>query len=167
MPTLPDGTFSFTITAEELAKGIRPSKRMPRNTKFLTQCKGAVGLDNVLQTLADLVPDRIDTSALVGVTFPYPQLFVFPNIILVCTEATIYELTGIILTLRLSVVGFEGITWSAVAFNDYIYMSNGVVAVRRRAEDKVWEVTANLPLASGICDIGGQVVIGSPDIDWS
>lgn len=167
MPTLGDGTFSFTINSGDLAKGLRPTKRSPRNTKFLTKCQGAVGLDNVLQALADITEDRIDTSALVGVAFPYPQLFVFSNLIIVCLEAKIYEYTGGSLVLKLDVTGSEGITWSAVDYFDFIYMSNGVVSVTRDPNSKVFAVSATLPLASGICNYNGQCVIGAPDVDWS
>jgi len=167
MPTLQDGTFSFTIGSEDLARGLRPSKRSPRNTKFLTKCAGAVGLDNVLQALADITGDRIDTSALAGVAHPYPQLFVFTNVIMVCLSTRIYEYDGTSLTLRLDIgAPNAGISWSAVDFFDYIYMSNGKVVVVRSSESKAWTVTTSLPLASGICNLNGQVLIGAPDVEW-
>jgi hypothetical protein len=40
--------FSFTITSEQLTRGLRPSKRAPRDSKFLVESKGAVGRDGVL-----------------------------------------------------------------------------------------------------------------------
>lgn len=167
MPTLNDGTFAFKIDSGDLAKGLRPTKRSPRNTKFLTKCQGAVGLDNVLQALADINLDWIDTSAIAGLAHPYPQLFVFSNLIVVCTENEIYEYSAGTLTSVLDVTGFEGITWSAVDFFDFVYMSNGVVSITRDPNSKAWAVSATLPLASGICNVNGQVVIGAPDVDWS
>jgi len=60
-----------------------------------------------------------------------------------------------------------GIAWSAVDFYDYIYMSNGKVAVRRRATDGLWEIAADLPIASGIVNFNGQVMIGAPNVEWT
>jgi hypothetical protein len=164
MPVLSDGTFTITIPAEDLAKGLRPSRRNPRNVKFLTSCYGAVGLDNVLQTLNELEDDRIDITTLGAITFPYPQLFVFTNLIILCTQTDIYELVAGVLNHQLNVA--PGILWSAVDLNDYVYMSNGVVAVRRLAESKVWETTTDLPVCSAICNFNGQVLIGAPGVIW-
>ena len=79
--------FSVTIDTSKLSKGLRPSKRMPRNSGFLVECKGAVGRDNVLQTLDELT--RIDTSVITD-AYPYPQIFVFTNLIIVCSQTKIY-----------------------------------------------------------------------------
>ena len=86
MPVLPTGTFTFDIPTGDLARGLRPTRSNPRNVKFLTECNGAVGIDNVLQVLKDMNLDHlIDVSALTF-AFPYPQLFVFTDMMLVCTE---------------------------------------------------------------------------------
>ena len=127
------------------------------------ECQGAVGLDSVLQVLDDLENDRIDTS-LIADGFPYPQIFMFPSRILICGETKIYELVAGALVLRHTVAA--GTTWSAIAFHDYIYMSNGVVAVLRAAEDGSWSTTTDQPTASAICDFNSQVIIGGPDEAW-
>lgn len=161
MPILNNGVFNLTIPTQDLSKGLRPSKRVPRNSKFLVSCEGAVGLDNVLQVIDDLNLNRIDTSALVC-SFPYPQLFVLTKIILVCTATRIYEYDGVNLTLRLTVTA--GITWSVVDLYDYIYMSNGKVAVIRDSGG-VWQVTTDLPIAGAICNYNGQIMIGAPGVE--
>lgn len=164
MPILQNGSFTFEIPTEDLAKGLRPSARSPRNAKFLTTCEGMVGLDNVLQVLDDIETHRVLTAAITD-DFPYPQLFVFTNAIIICGETTIYELIAGALTLVLDVgVGNAGIEWSAVDFFDYIYMSNGKVAIQRRATDQLWEITSDVPIASAICNFNGQVLIGAPDV---
>lgn len=163
MPTLNDGKFSFDIPTAELARGLRPTSRNPRNSKFLVECIGAVGRDNVLQVLDDLSEDQIDTSALTA-DFPYPQLFIFKNLIVVCTSTKIYEIVAGVLTERLSVTA--GLIWSAVEFDDFIYMSNGKVAVKRSFESKTWATTTDYPIASTICDYHGQVFVGAPDVEW-
>ena len=42
------GKFSHTINPGQLSKGLRRSKRDPRNSGFMITCQGAVGRDNVL-----------------------------------------------------------------------------------------------------------------------
>jgi len=153
-----DGTFSFTINSEELSKGLRPSKRVPRNSKFLVECQGAVGYDNVLQVLEGINSYRL---VLVSV-FPFPQLFILDNVILVCTPTIIYEWISGALTSRLTVS--PGTTWSFVSSYDYIYGSNGVVAVVRDAISKVWSISATLPIAGAIVNYNGQLMVASPGV---
>ena len=162
MPVLPTGTFTFLIPTEDLAKGLRPTRSNPRNVKFLTECNGAVGIDNVLQVLKDMNLDHlIDVSALTY-AFPYPQLFVFTDMILVCTDIDIYEYTHTspgTLTNKITVA--PGILWSAVEYFDYIYMSNCTAAVVRHAEDGSWEEIfgESLPPCRAACNYNGQIVI--------
>ena len=161
MQVLRDGSFAYTIQAPALARGLRPSKRAPRNTQFLTECIGAVGLDGVLQVLDDLETDRIDTSVEVTDAFPYPQIFVFTNIIIICSETDIYEYDGTSLTHMLGPVA-AGQLWSAVDFYDFIYMSNSSVAVLRSPLTGTYATTTLQPAAAAICNFNGQVMIGSP-----
>ena len=161
MPILQTGTFSFILPADALAKGLRPSQFSPRNVKYLTNCEGAVGIDNVLQTPPDLELSRIISGLLVGVTFPYPQIFICTNTIVVCSSTTIFEYNGTTLTSKLAGLTV-GTTWSLVDFHNFIYMSNGKQAVIRRAEDQVWAISATLPAAGAICNFNGQVFLGSP-----
>ena len=156
------GRFLFTIGSEELARGLRPTKRSPRNSKFLVTCQGAVGIDNVLQVLDDLAEAFVDTTLTITDGFPYPQIFVFTNVVIVCGETKIYELVG---TLQLRLTVAAGIEWSAVDFGDFIYMSNGHVAVTRRSSDGVYAVSATLPYASSMVNFNGQVLIGAPYVE--
>lgn len=150
--------FSITIDSSKLSKGLRPSKRMPRNSGYLVECKGAVGKDGVLQVLDELT--RIDTSVITD-PFPYPQIFVFTNMIIVCGKTKIYEWVAGALVLKLTVTA--GSTWSCVDFFDHVYMSNGTVAVIRDAETKLYSITTDQPTAQAICNFQGQVLIGAPD----
>lgn len=150
--------FSVTIDTGKLSKGLRPSKRMPRNSGFLVECAGAVGRDGVLQALDELT--RIDTSVITD-PHPYPQIFVFTNIIIICGKTKIYEYVAEALVEKLTVAA--GSTWSAVDFFDYIYMSNGTVAVIRDAGDKTYSITTDQPTAQAMCNFNGQCLIGAPD----
>jgi len=148
----------FNIGPAELSRGLRPSKRMPRNSKFLTTCNGSVGIDGVLCSLDEIT--RISTTAITD-GFPYPQIFVFTNVIIICGETKIYEWVSDALVEKLTVSA--GSTWSAVAFAEYVYLSNGNVAVERDALDKTYSTTTDLPTAMAACDFNGQVIVGSPD----
>ena len=151
--------FTFTIAAEELANGLRPSKRSPRNAKYLVESKGAVSRDNVLSAIDELT--RMDTSGITD-AFPFPQIFTFTNFIIVCSSTKIYEWVAGALVLKLTVTA--GSTWSAVDFYDYVYMSNGKVAVVRDYGTDEYSLSADLPTANSILNYNGQVIIGAPDV---
>lgn len=150
-----DGRFTHTITGAELSKGLRPSKRNPRNSGFLVECSGAVGKDGVLQILEELT--RLATTAITD-GFPYPQIFIFMGVIIVCSPTKIYEWVSGTLVLKLTVT--TGQTWDAVDFYDYVYMSNGVVSVVRDSGSKTYAVST-LPVALAMCNFNGQVIIGT------
>ena len=152
--------FSITIDTSKLSRGLRPSKRMPRNSGYLVECAGAVGKDGVLQTLEEIT--RIATAAITD-SFPFPQVFVFTNLIIVCSSTKIYEYVGGSLVEKLTVTA--GSTWTAVDFYDFIYMSNGSVAVLRNSESNVFSVTTDQPKAMSICNFQGQVLVGAPDVE--
>jgi len=152
--------FTFTITSDQLARGLRASKRAPRDAKYLVESKGAVGRDGVLAAIDELT--RMDTGDITD-AFPFPQLFVFVNLILVCSGTKIYEWVGGALVLKLTTTA--GSTWSAVDFYNYVYLSNGAVAVVRDEATGVYSVTTDLPTANSILNYNGQVVIGAPDAD--
>lgn len=148
----------LSIGPGELSQSLRPSKRLPRNNKFLTECNGAIGRDGVLCALDEIT--RIATTAITD-GFPYPQIFVFTNVIIVCGETKIYEWVSDALVEKLTVSA--GSTWSAIDFYDYVYLSNGNVAVERDAMDETYSTTSDLPAAMAICNFNGQVIIGAPD----
>ena len=152
--------FSITIDSPKLSRGLRPSKRLPRNSGYLVECKGCVGRDNVLQSLDELT--RIATAAITDV-FPFPQLFIFTNIIIICSSTKIYEYVGGTLVEKLTVTA--GSLWTAVDFYDFIYMSNGNTAVIRDPGSKVYSVTTDQPKAMAICNFQGQVLAGAPDVE--
>ncbi len=155
------GNFSHTIDTPKLARGLRPSRRMPRNSEFLVTAEGMVGRDGVLQALDEIT--RMATSTITD-GFPFPQLFVFTNMIIVCGLTKIYEWVNSALVLKYT-ASTAGSTWSAVDFYDYIYLSNGVEAVIRDAGSKAYAIDATQPHATAICNYNGQVLIGAPDVN--
>jgi len=153
--------FRLTISTKDLKRGLRPSKRSPRNSGYLIRCAGCVGRDGVLQVLDSMTALDLDV---ITDPFPYPQLFVLPSMIIVCGLTTIYEWVSGALVSKLTVTA--GSTWSVVASGEYAYMSNGKVSVVRDAFSGVYTVS-DLPIASCICNYNGQILIGSPEEDSS
>jgi hypothetical protein len=134
---------------------------MPRNSRFLVECKGAVGRDGALQSLDEIT--RLATTAITDV-FPYPQIFVFTNVIIICSSTKIYEWVSSALVEKLEVAA--GSTWCALDFVEYIYLSNGTVAVERDALDKTYSETTDLPTAMAAANFNGQAILGSPDAGY-
>jgi len=95
--------------------------------------------------------------------FPYPQIFEFNKMTIVCGETKIYEWVNDTLVLKLTVSA--GSTWRALDFNDFVYMSNGVVSVTRDPFTKEYSVSAQ-PSAYALCNYNGQVVIGAPQANY-
>lgn len=148
------GKFTHVIDAKGLSQGLRRSSKNPRNSGYMVTCSGAVGDKGVLQVLAEMT--RL--SATVAEGFPYPQLFVFTNVVIVCGQTKIYEWDGSALAEKLTVTA--GQLWSAADFYDYVYMSNGEVSVVRDAGSKVFSITSELPVVRTICNFNGQVLVG-------
>lgn len=155
------GKFSFMIDSSKLSAGLRLSDKNPRNSGGLIDCTGMVGKEGALQSLEDIT--RIATGTITD-GFPFPQIFTFPNMIIVCGLKKIYEWDGSSLSLKYTASDAGG-TWSAIHSYDYVYMSNGKIAVVRDANSKVYALSSSLPHTTAMCNYNGQVIIGSPDED--
>jgi hypothetical protein len=155
------GKFTTTLDSRELSRGLRKSARAVRNAMFLTECDGAVGQDGVLSSIEQLTSLSLG-SGVVDQIFPFPQVFDFTNLTIVCDSRRIYEYEGGTLTLKYTSSNSGGV-WCAVDFFDYVYISNGVEAVTRDAGSKEYTLSTVLPTAQAMCNYNGQVLIGSYD----
>jgi hypothetical protein len=154
------GKFTFTVD-RDLAKGLRASERSPRNEELLITCDGAVGYDGVLTALGQLT--RLRTPITDG--FPYPQLFALSHVLLVCGAKEVYEWRASTGTFVLKYTApVAGSPWEVVDFHNYIYMSNGRVAVERIATSGAYVASSVLPTAVAMCNYNGQVLIGGPNV---
>lgn len=142
-------------TITNLAKGLRPSSRTPRNSGYLVTSAGAVGRDGVLQALEAYT--RLDTGTITD-AFPYPNLFVFDKAIIICSATVIYEWENYALVSKLTVTA--GSTWRAEAFGEFVYMSNGEISVERDPLTKEYSLS-DQPVFNAICNYNGQVIIGA------
>jgi hypothetical protein len=152
----------FTLPIKEhLAKGLAPNSN-PRNNPMLTESIGAVPYEKTLQALD--VFSAIDTSSLTC-SWPYPQLFVFSEVIIVCNNEDIYEyIVGTGLVHRCGPVT-PGVPWVAEDFKTYIYLTNGHVAVTWK--EGVWALDTTVPFGSAICNYAGQALLGGPNNPFS
>jgi hypothetical protein len=158
LSTSQGGRFSLKIEAKDLAGGLRPSKRNPRNRPYLVTCKGAVGRDGVLQVLDQLT--RLDTSA-IKEAFPFPQIFFYNEAIVVCFSSAIYEWDG---GLTSKIAGLtRGSTWEAA--DDFILLTNGKVSVWKNPMTREYETIATLPHGTALSNFNGQIFVGAPDCD--
>jgi len=151
------GRFSYEIDSTKLAVGLRSSPRGIRGKDHLITSKGAIVKDGILVSIDKLT--RLATTVITDV-FPYPQIFVFVNSVIVCSSTKIYEWVDGALVFKLTTTA--GSTWSAVDFYNYVYMSNGVVAVVRDSDSEEYSITTNLPTANCVVNFNGQVIVGSP-----
>jgi len=108
--------------------------------------------------------DTITRATTGTMTFPYPQICVFSTRIIVCSATDIYEYSGSALSASKLTVTAGGY-WDAVDFYDFIYMSNGTVAVKRDPDTGLYSVTTDYPICSSMCDFNGQVFISSVEGD--
>jgi hypothetical protein len=152
-PSIPELLGDYT--SEQLQRGLRPVAELPRNSNFLVQCDGAIGYHGSLQGIAALT--AIDTSAIVD-GHPYPQIFLLSNLILICGKTKLYEWVGSALVEKITVTA--GNPWTVIESYDQLYLSNGVVAVERRAGDKVYALRADLPIAEALFSYGGRIIAG-------
>jgi len=160
MEVLRDGKFTITIGSDKLSRGLRKKSSQPRDVHYMENLSGLVSKDGVLQAQSTL--SRIDTSIITD-DFPYPQIFVLADLILVCGETKIYEYDG---SMNLKLTTTAGNVWKVVDFISYLYLSNGKVAVIRNASDGSYEVS-DLPIANAMCNYNGQVIIGAPGVEVS
>jgi hypothetical protein len=147
--------FSITIK-EPLGRGLAPNSN-PRNRPYLVESIGAIPYEDALEALASF--SAINTSSLT-VVWPYPQMFVFSNAIVVCNKQDIYEVVGGSLVHEVGPVT-AGVPWIALGFKDYIYLTNGQVAVTKT--QGTYAIITTIPFGTAVCNYNGQVLIGGPN----
>lgn len=160
MEVLRNGKFSLPISAKALSKGLRNNPSNVANVHATTVCDGLVGKDGVLQKIQSML-----NTYEISTTFPYPQIFVETNLIIICTSSEIYEFSNNLLSLKIT-ASAVGTTWDLISSHDFIYMSNGIVAITRDPISKEWAESATLPTATAICNYNGQIIIGAPDAGY-
>jgi hypothetical protein len=155
METLRDGTFTLTVDTKSLARGLRPYKEGIRNKEYLSKCEGAVGLNGVLYSIGDISSNRINTDLFIKDGFPYPQLFMCKEVILICGKTAIYEFGRSIPALN-NVP--EGRLWTCIDYGKFIYLSNCTVSIVRDSQSGSYDYS-DLETCNAGCDNKGQVII--------
>lgn len=157
MEVLRDGKFTVTLSNKDLAKGLRKNDKLSRDRHGMIEMTGLVSQDDVITALDEL--SRIDTDVITD-SFPYPQLFILSNYILICSSTKIYDYSSGSLELKITTTA--GSTWKVIDFIEYLVLTNGIVNVIRTASSGVFSVTTDFPEANAICNYNGQVLIGGP-----
>jgi len=155
--------YSLTYN-EGLGQGLRPSRHLGRNLKWLVESVGAVPEDGVLRSL-EALPAAVEVA---GEVWPYPQIFHLMLRTLVCTSTAIYEYESGSLTLVLGSIA-EGTTWTVADFGEYIVLVNGKVVVERDPQTGLYAVHSAgiIPEGICICNLNGQLIVGAPDVEVS
>lgn len=156
MEILRNGKFTDIIDAGGLSKGLRNAPAIKKNDAYFKELSSMVGKRGILQSYE--FPEKLDTSVITD-SFPYPQLFVFTNYVVVCDEEHIYELVNGTLVLKITVDGHR--TWKGVEFDNFLYLTNENVSVIRYLSDGSYAV-ADFPEASAALNYNGQVILGIP-----
>lgn len=153
----------FVVELSEIVKGLRQKERSPNNIPTLTEISGIYPREGLLASLPE--PVQIALTDLPEQTFPFPQLFKLTNLTLVCGENSIWEFNETNNSFAEVLANIPGNhTWSVIDFVEWIYLTNGKVAVVRNAGSKQYEVVTELPFGSCLCNYNGQILIGAPNV---
>ena len=158
MEVLRNGKFTITLGSRDLARGLRKKSKNPRDVHAMTTLTGLVSKDGVLTAMN--TPTRIDTSVITD-TFPYPQIFVLSNYILICDSTKIYTYNGSSMTLVYT-ASQAGSTWKCIDFIEFLLMTNNDIVVQRSASSGTFTEVTDIPEASALCNYNGQVLLGGP-----
>lgn len=148
---------------EFIREGLRKHAENPRNSSGLIQCDGIIPEYESLTSLE--TPTRLTMDA-VSATFPYPQVFVLKQVVLVCISTAIYtySVSGDTLTLAIDSLT-PGVTWSCADFGNFIILVNGKEVVTRDGADLTWSKanSLNIPTCTSIVNVNGQAILCGPD----
>lgn len=155
MEVLRNGKFTININAKTLARGLRRTASNPRDSFGMINLSSLIGKDSVLQTIPEL--SALITTEITD-SFPYPQLFVLANYILICDSTKIYEYDGS-LNLKYTVAE-AGLTWKVVDYIEYLLLTNGVITVVRNASSGTYSEETTIPTAKVMANYNGQLFLG-------
>jgi len=154
---LRNGKFTQTWQTSDLMRGLRKDSATSRDSYEMSDLSGLVGFDGAFKAIpGTTVKADLDGSS---PTFPFPQVFVLSRLLLYCTSTKIYEMSPADYSLTLVHTVVAGSAWKVVDFFEYLYMSNGALAVVRSAAG-VWSTSSDLPTAYAMCNYNGQVLVG-------
>lgn len=134
-------------------------KNNPRNYPMLVDSTGMF-VDSALESVEQFTRMTMPDGA--SFTFPYPQLFVLSDYIILCNNNQIWEWGGSSWTSKISGLT-PGTTWTCVDRKNYLIFSNMQVTVIRNGRSGEYELNSTLPFGS-YGDFNGQLCVGSPNV---
>lgn len=145
-----------------LNRGLAP-KNNPRNNPLLVDSTGMFVNSGALESVEEFT--RMTLPSGESFTFPYPQLFVLSDFIVLCNEDKIWEWGGSSWILKRKWLT-PGTTWTCVDRKNYLIFSNMQVTVTRNPISGVYDIDTDLPYGS-YGDFNGQLCVGSPNVPAS
>ena len=141
---------------EVLSKGLSLNNN-PRNNPMLVESIGAFVHEKALQSVGQFT--IMSLPAGITFVFPYPQLKVLSDLILLCNDNQIWEWNGSVWVSKISGLSV-GTTWTHVDRKQYVILSNMRVTVERSPVTLAYSVNGDLPFGS-YGDYNGQLSVGS------
>src|SRR5512135_3785635 len=123
----------------------------PRNNPALVQSDGAFVYEGALQSVEQFTAMTLPATPTTAFAFPYPQLFVLSDVILLCNVDQIWEWAGsggdngwtsMITSLT------HGTPWTVVDQKSYIALSNMQVAVSKNPLTGGYAIDTSIPTGS-------------------
>src|SRR5512135_734305 len=124
-----------------------------RNNPALVQSDGAFVYEGALQAVEQFTGMTLPASPTTAFAFPYPQLFVLSDVIILCNVDQIWELTGTTgsddngWTSKITSLT-HGTPWTVVDSKNYIALSNMQVAVSKNPQTGGYAIDSTIPTGS-------------------
>ena len=164
---------------EALTVGLRPDRRMPRNSQVLTECLGfRIGNSGIEGT--ELLTNPIPAAVDMHYNWPFPQFLVGEEYrILVVRDAvnmedvvysldSDYSIATQIFAIDQLTFG-QGTLMEMADFGEYAFMTNGVIMIYWDPTISDWHeviASATIPMMRTVCNFKGQMVGGCILSSW-
>ena len=168
-----------TEIGDALTVGLRPDRRMPRNSQVLTECLGfRIGNSGIEGT--ELLTNPIPAAVDMHYNWPFPQFLVGEEYrILVVRDAVNmedvvyslnpdYSIATQIFAVDQLTFG-QGTLMEMADFGEYAFMTNGVIMIYWDPTISDWHevvASATIPMMRTVCNFKGQMVGGCVLSSW-
>lgn len=163
MKVLPNGHFAVNLDSETLLKGLRTHSNQPRNKPGLETLKGVMGKDGTLQRIFASDFTRITGANIDTGNHPFPQIYRLNKHFIICNVASIVEYDGNTWNTKISGLTPSAYPWYVASSYDWIYLTNGTVAVIRNPETNTYALSTSAPVGLGVCNFNGQIIVGDQE----
>ena len=153
-----DGTFTYTITHEGFCNGYAPFPYSMRNKGHMTECIDFREEDLMLYP----AEQRGRYLPAFSYFFPFPQVFVFDFVTIICNQKEIYEKIANSYILKYT-TNVAASSWECINVGQFCLLSNGHVILKRDPVSLTYEELDDVPTGMSLCNYNAQILIGSPN----